>query len=274
MPGPIKAGFICLMVTALLLTGCGKAQTKTAGDTKGITGPTIEKIQKRGKLFVGAKHDVPKFGFEDEATGKVDGYEIDLIRIITKAILGDETKYETVHVTPATRLELLNQGAVDMISATFTITEERKKQVDFTSPYFTDGIGLLVPKSSGIQDLKDLNGKTIGFLKGSTTINGLTEAAKGLGITFKTAEFETYPGTKAALQAQQVQAMSSDGAILAGYTDSEYLLLPVRYNPQPYGIATKKGSDDLQKLVEAIVTDLEKSGELKKLQSKWGIATK
>lgn len=270
----LKTALLLLVALSLLLSGCGKEQVKTVGDTKGITGPTIEKIQKRGRLFVGAKHDVPKFGFEDEATGKVDGYEIDLIRIITKAILGDETKYETVHVTPATRLELLNQGAVDMIAATFTITEERRKQVDFTSPYFTDGIGLVVPKGSGIQDLKGLNGKTIGFLKGSTTIAALTEAAKGLGVTFQTAEFETYPGTKASLQAQQVQAMSSDGAILAGYTDSEYILLPVRYNPQPYGIATKKGDDDLHKLVERIVTDLEKSGELKKLQEKWGIATK
>jgi putative glutamine transport system substrate-binding protein len=265
---------VCLMLVAM--AGCSKLQSNAArvGDTRGITGPTIQKIQNRGLLFVGAKHDVPKFGFQDEKTEQVDGFEIDLIRHIAKAILGDETRFETVHVTPKTRMELLNQGAVDLVVATFTITEERKKQVDFSRPYYTDGLALLGPNNGPIKGLADLQGKKVGALRGATAGTRLAELAKSKGITIEIVEFDTYPGAKAALQARQVEAVVGDGAILAGYTDKDYALLPERYSQEPYGIATRKGADDLRQLVDKLLEEMEQSGELRKLQEKWGIAVR
>jgi putative glutamine transport system substrate-binding protein len=84
-------------------------------------------------------------------------------------------------------------------------------------------------------------------------------------------EFDSYPEIKKALLAGTIDAMSTDGAILAGYVDSQTVMLPKRYTQEPYGIATKKGNDDLRQLVEQLILDMEKSGELRKLQDKWGI---
>lgn len=270
--------FLCLAVASTLAigvaAGCGSSTGTATGTALGVKGPAIEKIQKRGKLLIGAKHDVPKFGFKDEKSGKVDGYEIDLARRLAKAILGDENKFETTHVTAKTRVGLLDSGEIDVIIATMTVTEQRKTEVDFSPVYYTDGIGMLVLKDGGIKGLKDMNGKTLGVVKGATTGPRMQEQAKKLSIDLKLAEFDTYPEIKAALGAGRVQAMSTDGAILAGYTDDKTILLPERYSEEPYGIATKKGNDDLRQVVEKVITDLEKSGELKTLQDKWGIGVK
>ena len=88
---------------------------------------TIATIKSRGKLIVGGKHDVPKFGFKNTQTGAIEGFESDIIRLIAKELLGDEKKVEIVHVTASTRLGLLNNGEIDFIMATMTVTEQRKR---------------------------------------------------------------------------------------------------------------------------------------------------
>lgn len=270
------------VMTMLALAGCssGSSGTKTdpaatpsgGGPSVSVNGPNLERIQKRGKLIVGVKHDVPKFGYKDPETNKVDGYEIDLIRNLAKAILGDENAFETQHVTAQTRVELLNAEAIDLVVATMTITEERKQQVDFSPVYYTDGMGLLVRRDSGVNGLKDLHGKPIGVLQGSTG-QRVMDKAKELGATVQVTEFASYPDVKKALLAGTVDAMVTDGAILAGYVDAQTVLLPERYSKEPYGIATKKGSDDIRQVVEQVVSDLAANGGLAKLQDKWGIRT-
>lgn len=274
-----------LSVISMALVGCGggakqapttssttpAVQSAASTPTVTVKGPNIEAIQKRGKLIVGTKHDVPKFGYKDPETNKVDGYEIDLVRQIAKSILGDENAFETVAVTPQTRVAMLNSGEIDLVVATMTITEQRKQEVDFSPVYYTDGIGLLVPKSLGVSDLKGMAGKTVGVVKNASTGPRLSDKAKELGVDISFAEFSSYPEIKAALVAGQVQAMATDGAILAGYVDAQTVLLPQRYTKEPYGIATKKGADDMRQLVEKVVQDLEGKGDLARLQDKWGI---
>ncbi len=268
--------YLVLSLVALLglsflgLAGCGGRQA-AGGD-----GPNISKIKQRGKLLAGVKSDVPGFGFKDPKTGEYAGYEIELVKRIAKQILGDENKVEFTHVTPKTRVALLNSGELDLVCATMTVTEERKKEVDFSPVYYTDGIKLLVRKDSGIKGLKDLDGKTIGVTKGATTGPRLKAQAEKLSAKVNFAEFDTYPEVLSALQAGRVQAMSTDGSILKGYEiqDPSTVLLPEKYSAEPYGIATKKGNDDVRALIEKVVTDLDKSGELKKLQEKYGIGSK
>ncbi|MDI3269329.1 MAG: transporter substrate-binding domain-containing protein, partial [Bacillota bacterium] len=116
----------------------------------GSQGSALDNIKKRGKLVVGVKADVVGFGYKNPDTNQFEGLEIDIAKAIAKKILGDENAIEFVPVTAKTRTGLLNNGEIDLVAATFTVTEERKKEVDFSPIYYEDGIQLLVMKDSGI----------------------------------------------------------------------------------------------------------------------------
>uniref|UniRef100_UPI00397F1E0A transporter substrate-binding domain-containing protein n=1 Tax=Salmonella sp. s58760 TaxID=3159708 RepID=UPI00397F1E0A len=118
--------------------------------------------------------DVPNFGYKNPDTGEFEGLEIDIARKIADE-LGVEIEFTPV--TAQTRGPLLDNGQVDMVIATFTITEERKLLYNFTTPYYTDAVGLLVNKDSGIKTFTDLDGKTIGVAQGSITRTLISELA-------------------------------------------------------------------------------------------------
>lgn len=249
-----------------VLTAC--SGSKSSGVTS--SDPAIQKIQKAGVLKVGAKVDVPKFGYKDPKTEKVDGFEIDLARAIAKKINGND-KVEVTGVNAKTRGPALENGEVDVVIATFTITEERKKTWNFSQAYYQDAIGFLVNKDSGIKSWKDLNGKTIGVAQSATTKGALQKQADADKITVKFSDFPGYPELKAALAAKQIDAFSVDRAILFGYLDDKTTLLADKFSPQEYGVATKLENKELAKLIDDLVGEMKKNGELDKLIKKWGL---
>lgn len=262
-----------------VLAGCGGAKpSDTAKDTNTApaapqeqVSPDIKAIKDRGVLKAGVKVDVPKFGYKDPKTDKIDGFEVDIVRAIAKKILGDPEKIQLQGVNAKTRGPALDNGEVDLVAATFTITEERKKSWNFSDSYYQDAVGLLVKKDSGLKSLKDFNGKTIGVAQGATSKAAIQAAADQLGIKINFAEFATNPEIKAALDADRVQAFSIDGAILQGYVDDKTVILPDRFSPQDYGIATKKGNDGLAKLINDTINEMKKNGEMDNLLKKWGL---
>lgn len=263
---------IVVILLSLVLTfsiaGCSSANKKTTASGEPAD---IQAIKDKGVLKVGVKIDVPKFGYKDPKTGKIDGFEIDIAKAIAKSILGDENKVELQAVTAKTRGPLLDNGDVDIVAATFTITDERKKSYNFSDPYFTDGVGLMVKKSSGITSLSGLNGKTIGVAQSSTSKQAVQEEATKEGVKVKFLEFGTYPEIKSALDAGRIDCFSVDGAILYGYLDNSTTILPGRFSPQNYGVASRKGNDGLAKVVNDTIDSMKKSGEIDKLIAKWGL---
>lgn len=258
-----------LMGLMLLVSGCGSdkpAQGAQGGDSAGI-----KAIKDRGVLKVGVKVDVPKFGFKDPQTNQIDGMEIDLARAIAKKVLGDASKVEVQGVTAKTRGPLLDNGEVDLVIATFTITDERKKSYNFSEPYFTDGVGMMVKKSSGMEALKDMNGKKIGVAQSATSRKALQAEADKVGAKVQFLEFGTYPEIKTALDSGRVDVFSVDGSILSGYLDDSTVILKDRYAPQQYGVASKKDNTALAKVVDETIAEMKKSGELDQLIQKWGI---
>lgn len=231
--------------------------------------PDIKAIKDRGILKVGVKVDVPKFGYRNAASGEIAGYEVDIAKALAKAILGDENKIELQGVTAKTRGPLLDNGEIDMVIATFTITEERKKSYNFSDPYFVDGVALMVKSAAGYKSLKDLNGKKIGVAQSSTTKKAIMEEAAKLGIKINFLEFNTYPEIKAALDSRRVDCFSVDSSILWGYMDKSTALLPDRFSPQNYGVATKKDNTGLAAFVNDFIAGLKSSGENDKLLVKW-----
>lgn len=249
--------------TTLIFVGCSSDKDATT------TG--IQQIKDAGVFKVGVKVDVPKYGLKNTETGEVEGLEVDIAKAVAKEIFGDESKIETSAVTAKTRGPLLDNGEIDAVIATFTITEERKESYNFSDPYFTDGVGLLVKKSLGIKEFKELDGKTIGVSQSSTTKSALEEVAKEKGITLKFSEFGSYPEISAALDSGRIDCFSVDASILNGYLDDSKEILDFRTNPQEYGIATKKSNEDLAELVNKVVADMKSSGALDELIAKWEI---
>ncbi|WP_101908468.1 transporter substrate-binding domain-containing protein [Marasmitruncus massiliensis] len=275
--------------TALALTGmlllstaaCGTQQAPAASSAPAAStaasseaasgGPTLDKIKAAGVLKVGVKVDVPNFGLKNTASGEVEGFEIDLAKRIAKDLLGDETKLETQAVTAKTRGPLLDTGELDLVIATFTITEERKLTYNFSQPYYTDAVKLMVKKDAGITGLKDLDGKTIGVAQSATSMQAIQAAADELGVKIKFDEYPTYPEIKAALDSGRVDCFSVDGSILSGYVDDSTVILDEKYSPQEYGIASKLDNKDLAEFVDAEVAALKSSGELDQMIETWGL---
>jgi len=269
-----KAGLVLtsLLLVVGLVTGCGSTAPSTTPTPSATTemSADVKAIKDRGVLKVGVKVDVPKFGYKDPKTEKVEGFEIDLANVISKKIIGTE-KVETQAVTAKTRGPLLDSGDVDLVIATFTVTEERKKSYNFSDAYFVDGVRLMVKKDAGIASLKDLDGKKIGVAQSATSKKAIEEQATKVGAKVSFLEFATYPEIKTALVAGRVDCFSVDGSILFGYLDDSTVILSDSFSPQDYGVASKKGNDGLAKLVNETVAELKKSGELDKMIQKWGL---
>lgn len=227
----------------------------------------IDTIKKNKVLVVGVKDDVPHFGLKNQKTGEIEGFEVDVANLLAKDILGKDAKAKAVAVNAKTRGPMLDNGSVDLVIATFTITPQRKKVYNFSTPYYKDSVGLLVKKDKGYESLKDMNNAKIGVAQASTTKKAIGAAAKKLGVSVEFMEFPDYPSIKAALDAGRIDAFSVDKSILLGYVDSNSKILPDSFKPQEYGIATKKGQDEWAKYINNFVE--KNTAEFDKLKEKW-----
>ena len=280
-----KAFMVSLSAVLLagMMAGCGDEKKEASTGNSQIQ--DVQKIKERGVLRVGVKNVTKGFGYQDPATGKFTGLEVDLGAELAKK-LGVDVEYTPV--TAATRTALLDSGDIDMVAATFTITPERKKSWDFTTPYYTDHVGVLVEKASNINTLADLKGKVVGVSSGSTSAKALVEAmikAKVIdgdgfdpksfdaatwnkGVSFK--QYADYPAISTALSSGEVSAFCVDKSILAIYHTDDRTFIKEQFAPQEYGLATKKGSG-MSKFCEEAVQGWLKDGTIKKLEAKYNL---
>ncbi|MGX6979564.1 transporter substrate-binding domain-containing protein [Vagococcus elongatus] len=231
----------------------------------------LEKIKKAGVVKIGIKEDVPNFGFLNPDTNKHEGMEIELSKKIAKDLTGSEDNIEFVGVTAKTRGPLLDNGEVDMIIATFTITDERKETYNFSTPYYQDEIGFLVRNDEGVDSMKDLDGKMIGVAQTATTKQSLEEKAKEIGITLEFSEYSTYPELKTALTSKRIDAFSVDKSILTGYVDKGTKILDDGFSPQEYGVATKKSNKELHEHLNKLIEGWESDGTLDEIYANNGL---
>lgn len=250
-------------------------------------GDDVVAIVNSGVLKVGLKDAVEGFGYKDPLTNEYTGLEADLAEMIAE-YLGVEMEPTTV--TAATRTEMLDSGDINCVLATFTITTERKESWDFTTPYYTDHVSVLVEDSTGITSLQDLvdNSAVVGVSSGSTSARSLVEALidNGIiegegysadtfdpttwteGVTFK--QYEDYPAISTALAANEVQAFCVDKSILSIYNTDGRSYIDEEFAAQEYGVATTKGSG-LSTLVEELITGWLEDGTIDGLIQSNGI---
>lgn len=232
----------------------------------------LSKVKNSGMLTVGVKDDVPGFGYMNPTTKQYEGLEIDIAKAIAKKLFGNETKVKFVPVTAKNRSAFLNQDRIDMVIATFTVTEDRKRSFDFSDVYYTDSVGIMVKKESGITAFKELDKKTVGITQGSMTETTLKNAAAKEGISLNIVPYPTNQTLKDALNNGEINAFCIDKAILHGYLDSSVTILPERYDDMMYAVAIKKDNTAVTKFVNDIIKNLIKSGELDTLLEKNGLA--
>ncbi|MBD9242026.1 MAG: ABC transporter substrate-binding protein [Ruminococcaceae bacterium] len=244
--------------TAASSAAASSAAASGASSTAAAFGADTQAIVDRGVLKVGVKNAVQGFSFQDTLTGEYKGLEDSLAEMIAEH-LGVDVEFTTV--TAATRGELLDSGDIDAVLATFTITDERKKSWDFSTPYYTDYVSVLVEDSTGIKELADLKDKVVGVSSGSTSARALVKAMIDAGVldganfdadtfnadTWKEGisfrQYDDYPAISTALSAGEVQGFCVDKSILAIYKTEGRSYIDAEFAPQEYGVATKKGSD-------------------------------
>jgi len=173
---------------------------------------TLQDVKARGKLLAGVKTDFPPFGFVDEK-GVNKGFDVDMAKALAKGLFGKESAVEFVAVTSGNRIAFLTTNKIDIILASMTVTDERKKVIDYSIPYFMSGHLILVHKDSKIQKYQDLAGKKVSTTQGSTgdiVIGELVPTAERI-------KFQHNSESLQALKDRRVEAFVQDDVLLLDF---------------------------------------------------------
>jgi len=248
-----------LFLTTVLILFVGTVGTSSAADT-------LEMVKKKGVLVAGVKDSTPGFGFVEEKTREIIGYDVDFVRAIANKL---GVRLELKPVTSASRMPQLTEGHIDIIAATMTATAERAKQIDFSVTYFFTGQKFLIKKGT-VKKLSDLDGKRIGTAKGSTSEQNAAKALPKATIL----SFDDYPQAFLALQQGKIFAITTDASILANLLarapQKEKFEIPdIQISEEPYGLGMRKGDKNFVQFVNKTLVEMEKSGEAKQIFDKW-----
>ena len=228
---------------------------------------TLEDVKAKGVLVAGVKDAVVPFGFVDEKTKELVGFDVDICKeIATK--LGVEIELKPV--TSATRIPKLSQGMVDLAACTMTHKLSRDDVIDFSITYFMDGQKLLVKKGSGIKSYHDLAGKKVGSAKGSTSEKNIKEVQPDCTVL----SFEGYPQAFLALKQGKVSAVTTDSVILVGLKGSDdnpdnWEIVGDFFAKEPYGIGVRENDSNFRDFVNRCLIEMWNDGTYKKIYDKW-----
>ncbi|MFD8739716.1 glutamate ABC transporter substrate-binding protein [Streptomyces sp. NPDC059618] len=238
----------------------------------GADGATIDAIKSRKdrRLIVGVDQNSYHWGYRDpnnpKAGGDLEGFDIDLVHAIAKDILGDENAVQFRAIPTSQRIPAIQSGKVDMVVRTMTITCQRLDQVAFSAPYFKTGQQVLAPVSSGITGYdKSLAGKRICSADGSTAHDRLIADRKAGSLASSAVVLPPVPNQLdclVRLQLGEADAVVTDGALAASQAaqDPTVELKGGTFTTEYYGVAMKRGSDDLVRRVNQVLADYRKDG--------------
>ena len=271
-------GWLAMLLSLLLVFGaaCGddddEEETETGGETTETTvaereefpaGSTMATLKEKGKIVVGTKFDQPLFGLKNPTTGEIEGFDVEIAKLIAERIDPD-LEVEFIESVSKNREPFIQEGKVDMVVATYTINDTRKQVVDFAGPYYVAGQDIMVKSdNTTIKGVEDLNGKKVCSVQGSTSIKNVQEKAPQADLSIT---FDTYSKCADALADGRVEAVTTDNIILLGLIKDrgdEYKLVGNTFTTEPYGIGVKKGDDDFRDFINDVLEEIYESGEWK-----------
>jgi glutamate transport system substrate-binding protein len=256
-----------LLVGGLALSACGKegtpasqnsGPTSTAAVEENVTvagSPTFDKMKSRGNVIIGVKEDQPGLGLKDPTTGKYAGFDIEIAKLVAAKLGFKEDKITFQTIPSAGREQGIVNGTVDYYVGTYTINAKRKEQISFAGPYFVAGQDLLVRKDESAITSKDtLKGKKVCSVTGSTPIQRVRE--QNLTEASNIVEFQGYSQCVDKLLTKEVDAVTTDDAILKGYAAQDPDKMKVigkTFSQEPYGIGLPKDDKALRDKVNDIL---------------------
>ena len=214
-------------------------------------------------LIAGVDQDTYLFGFRNPSTGKVEGFDIDIAREIARAIFGDPNRIQLRVLNPNQRESALQNGEVDVVVRTYSITCDRKQLVDFSTVYFIANQKILSVKNSGIDSFAALSGKRVCAVSGTTSLAKLYELNPKPEIFGAT----TWTDCLVMLQQGQVDAISTDDVVLKGLAlqDPNVEVVGDSIAIEPYGIGVKKDDDELVRFVNGVLEKIREDGTWERL---------
>ncbi|POX53592.1 sugar-binding protein [Streptomyces sp. Ru71] len=231
-------------------------------------GPTIARIRAKGKLVVGVDQNSYRWGYRDpnKKGAQLEGFDIDLVHAIARDVLGDPDAVQFKAIPTNQRVPAIQNGVVDMVVRTMTITCKRLKDVAFSAPYFRTGQQVLAPKDSPVTGYDtSLAGKRICTAAGSTAYTTLEDDKKSGRLPASADISTTVPNQLdclVRLQLGEVDAVVTDGALAASQAaqDPTVELKGRAFTTEYYGVAMKKDADDLVRRVNHILVGYSASG--------------
>ena len=227
----------------------------------------VESIRKRGRLLVGLDIGSNLFSFRDPVTGDITGFDVDIAGEVARDIFGKTSAVEYRILSSADRITALQNNAVDIVVKTMTITCERRKLVNFSTTYFTAYQRILAPRNSDITGPGDLSGKRVCVARGTTSLRKVQEINPPPAIV----TVVTWADCLVALQQREVDAISTDDAILAGLVAQDPYLHIVGPNmaEEPYGIGINLTNTGLVRFVNGTLERIRNDGTWEALYNKW-----
>ncbi len=252
---------------ALSLAACGDAGEDTQGADVEVAddaassfddGTRMKELADAGTIKVGVKYDQPGLGFKDAASDIPTGFDVEMAKVLV-ASLGidpeDTSKVDYVETISDNREPFLEDGTVDLVLASYSITDERRQVVGQAGPYLVTGQQLLVAADSDIADVADVKGEEVCSVTGSTSLDNIeAEGAKPVG-------FDTYSECVEKVLDGTVSAMTTDGTILAGYAaqnEGELKVVGDEFSEERIGVGY---SQDHPEMCQWIVDTITKAYE-------------
>lgn len=260
-----------LSAAVLVATACGDQEdlggggegpeASVAEGAEFEPGTTMAELQEAGTITVGTKFDQPLFG-QQGLDGELSGFDVEIAQIIAGALGIAEDGITFEEAPSAQREELIEQGTVDMVVATYTINDERRQRVTFAGPYYQAGQTLMVREDdteiTGPDVLRDL-GTRVCSVQGSTPAENILEYIEPSQLT----TFDVYTKCVDALRTNQVDAVTTDNVILLGYiseNEGEFKLAGDLFTEEPYGIGIERGNTEFCDFINDTLTEADESG--------------
>ncbi|PWJ25499.1 glutamate transport system substrate-binding protein [Branchiibius hedensis] len=237
---------------ALLLAACGGGSSSGDGTSVG------------GSIKIGIKFDQPGLGLK--SGNDYTGMDVDVATYVAKELGYEPSSISWIQAPSKQRETLIKSGQVNMVVATYSITDARKKEVSFAGPYFVAGQSVLVRSDSDINSVDALKGKKVCSVTGSTSVKNLEEKVSGLVPQ----QFDTYSKCVEALSSGAIDALTTDDTILAGFANQaaykgKFKLVGGTFSTENYGIGLKQGDTAMCNKVTDAIKKMIDDGTWKKI---------
>ena len=250
---PIRLG-VAIAALSIVATACGGGEEAR----------TISTSAESGNLIVGIKFDQPGLGLRNP-DGTFSGFDVEVAKYVAGQLGVDEANIEFKESPSAQRETLIQNGEVDYIVATYSITDTRKEKVGFAGPYFVAGQSLLVREDNtditGADSLN--NGKRLCSVTGSTPAQNIADEYPGVQLQ----PFDTYSACVEALRNGTVDAVTTDDIILAGYaaqSPGQFKVVGEPFTTENYGIGLNKDDTDGRNKINDAIEEMVTSGAWEK----------